>query len=450
MNRTEYVAALDIGTSKIVAMAARKNEKGILTILASEKEETENCIRRGYIYNADMTINKISRIIRRLNDQLRTRSLPLVEKIYVGIGGQSIHLEWYCIKKEIATRVDQELLDSIDGEMCQYEPEFAEILESLPPEFYVDGQLEKNPKGTIGSIIEARYPLIVNDLSLKKNLKSVLEEKINIAGFYVSPLATAEAVLTEENKKLGCALVEFGAGLTSLSIYRDGNLKYLVTIPLGASAITRDIASLNITEKEAEELKVKYGNATVQYGNDGKVTALEIAHREELKDFDYVIEARSDEIIANIKAQIEYSGYKSALKAGIIITGGGASLKDIATSIKQKISLPVSFAKNIWIDENNNEVTPPPEYATITGLLALGNVNCAKEVKPDKPIETTIFSNVPDTGKRDTPSGTNAPKIDEGAQKRGGSTDKKKKKGFIKWASESLFDLDNTNDNTEK
>ncbi|MDR2086159.1 MAG: cell division protein FtsA, partial [Dysgonamonadaceae bacterium] len=310
MKNKEYVAALDIGTSKIVAMAARKNENGSLTLLASEKEPSENCIRRGYIYNADMTVIKINRIIRKLNEQLKNRSLPPLERIYVGIGGQSIHTEWYSIKKAINEQVTQELLDEIEQEIAEYDPESTEIPEILSPEFYVDGELEENPKGTIGAVIEARYPLIVNNQSLKKRLISVLEHKISIIGFNIAPIATAEAVLTKANKESGCALVELGAGVTYLSIYKDDRLKHLVTIPLGASTITKDISSLGVSEKEAEELKIKYGSALIESDNDGKIAQRE--ELKELKDFGEAIEARSDEIIANINAQIENSGYKSA------------------------------------------------------------------------------------------------------------------------------------------
>ncbi|MDR2056971.1 MAG: cell division protein FtsA [Dysgonamonadaceae bacterium] len=434
MNRTEYVAALDIGTSKIVAAVARKNEKGILTILASEKEETENCIRRGYIYNADTTLNKISRIIRKLNDKLRNRSLPNIEQIYAGIGGQSIHIEWHCIKKEINTRVTRELLDTIDEEICRYAPELVEILEILPPEFYLDGQLENNPKGAAGSVIEARYPLITNDLFLRRNLKSLLEGKINIAGFHISPLATAEAVLTAEDKEAGCALIELGAGLTYLSIYKNSKLKHLFTIPLGASTITKDIGSLNISEKEAEELKIKYGSALIEYDNDGKITAREIAQREELKDFDNVVEARSDEIIANIKYQIEQSGYKSALGAGIIITGGGALLKNIQTSLKQKIGIRVSLAPNRCLDAADAETATQSGYATVTGLLLLSKANCAKETRQEKPTENDLFGDKENTG---NPPVKPAPEKEPHAQ--GNTGGKKKKKSFINWGS-SLFD----------
>jgi cell division protein FtsA len=444
MNRTEYVAALDIGTSKIVAMAARKDEKGILTILASEKEETENCIRRGYIYNADVTLTKISRIIKRLNDQLRSRSLQPVEKIYLGVGGQSIHIKWHCIEKEIKEKVDQELLNSIDAEICQYKVEDAEILEILFPEFYVDGQLENNPQGTIGNLIKARYPLMINDLFLKRKLISVLEGKISIAGFFISSLATAEAVLTKEDKELGCALVELGAGLTTLSIYKGGKLKYLVTIPLGASIITKDIGSLDIPEKEAEELKIKYGSAIIEYDDDGKITAMEIAQREELKDFDDIVEARSDEIVANIKAQIELSGYKSALGAGIIITGGGALLKNMATSIKKQTGIRVSIAQNIRVSENNKEVAAP-EYATVTGLLALGNANCAKEVK--EPVTPNLFGD-PNGNESGNPPNDIDVQEDRG-KKNDGKKKRKKKRNILNWATDTLFS-DNENENAKE
>jgi cell division protein FtsA len=386
MNQSEYVAALDIGTSKMVAIAARKDAKGDISILASEKEESENCIRRGCVHNGDKASEKASGLIRKLNDKLKARSCTSVEKIYIGIGGQSIHTEEYKIKKEIPDgEISPELLDSIDREINEYKPDFAEVLEILPPQFYLDEQPVSNPKGHTGAaFIEAHFLLIVGSPSLKRNLTSTLQNKmrlpnVGIAGFFISPLATAEAVLTDKNKESGCALVEFGAGVTYLSIYKGGRLKYLVTIPLGASVITKDITQLNISEKEAEELKIKYGKALIEYDNDGKVTAPEIARREELKLFDYVIEARTEEIIANLKNQIIQSGYESSLNAGIIMTGGGASLKSLAISLNKKTGIRVSAAKNQFVD-SATEIAGQPGYATIIGLLSLSKENCAKEV----------------------------------------------------------------------
>jgi cell division protein FtsA len=457
MNRTEYVAALDIGTSKIVAMAARKNENGTMSILASEKEDPENSIRRGYIYNADVASNKISRVTRKLSEQLKSRSHAPIDKIYVGIGGQSIHTVWHSITKEIKEeRVTRELLNEIDREICQYEIELVEILEILPPEFYLDGRLEDNPKGTSGAVIEARYPLIVNNRFLKRSLISALD-KINIAGFNIIPIATAEAVLTGENKEAGCVLVELGAGITYLSIYKGGRLKHLVTIPLGSSVITMDIANMNIPEKEAEELKIKYGNARIEYDSDGSmISTPEIAQREELKNFDRAIEARSIEIIANIKKQIEQSGYsKATLGAGIIITGGGASLRNIRESIEQETGIRVSIAKNRYLCETEAEIAAQPEYTTITGLLALSKVNCAKETAP-KPQKPDIFDNTPGDGSTGNPVDKNkesGKKTGKATKKEVKKEPKETKKNIVQWfidsASKTLFE-NNDNDNTEK
>jgi cell division protein FtsA len=380
----QYVAALDIGTSKIVAMVAGKDEKGNLSLLAQARESSDNCIRRGCIYHSGQVADKVSGLIRRLNEQLKSQLHQPVEKIYVGIGGRSIYTKEHIIRKEIKDgKISPELLDGIKKEIEEYTPDFEEVLEILPPEYYLEGKLVSKPAGFTGSdSIEARFLLVVNRQSLKKNLTAAIQSKlglgVSVAGYFISPLAAAEAVLTDKEKDLGCALVEVGAGLTYLSIYKGGKLRYLVTLPLGSSAITGDICSLNVPEKEAEELKIKYGSASITYGNDGKESAPEIASRTELKDFDFAVEARSDEIIANIKNQIEQSGYGSVLGSGIILTGGGVALKNFDISLKKKAELPVYKAKKERITFPEG-MPNPQEYATVSGLLTLGKADCAKK-----------------------------------------------------------------------
>ncbi|MDR1436584.1 MAG: cell division protein FtsA [Candidatus Symbiothrix sp.] len=403
----QYVAALDIGTSKMVAAVAGKDGTGNFLLLAQARESSDNSIRRGCIDNDDTVAGKVAALIQNLNRQLKNQACPPLEKIYVGIGGQSIHTREQIVKKEIKDgKISPELLSALRKEAEKDTPDTEEILEILPPDYYLDGQPVQEPEGYTGSEhIEARFLLVVNHRSLKKNLAAAIQARlkslgVSIAGFFVSPLAAAEAVLTGSEKNSGYALVELGAGLTYFSIYKGGRLKYLATIPLGAAAITKDICSLDLTEKEAEELKVKYGNALVTYGNDGAESAPEIAAREELKEFDFVVEARSNEIIANIKAQIDRQGWGTL--AGIVITGGGIGLKKFDTSLKQKTSLPVSSAKKSPVNFPGERLNPP-EYATITGLLVSGKENCAKKeeekppviVEPPQPPTTPIKPTTP-------------------------------------------------------
>jgi Actin-like ATPase involved in cell division len=358
MEQSVHIAALDLGTSQIKAMVARKTEDGMLSILASEQIDSENCIRRGYVFNMEETTNKVSQLIARLNKKLDSP----IEKIYVGVSGQSIHIEPHSITKEVPGGVvTQDLLDAITEEARDFELDSFETLDVVSPEYYLDGQLESNPKGATCSVIEARFNLIVGRSTLKGKLIPVIRKaKQEVAKFLISPLATAEAVLTEREKELGCALVEFGAGVTSVFVYKGGLLRYLVTIPLGGDVITKDIRSLDILKSEAEAAKRHFSETE---GND------------RIKE---AIEARRDEILKNVIRQIEESG--QSLSAGIIITGGGALLKELPEALREKSGKEVRLANaEKKIIRSAGDWGQNPENSCVIGLLSLGTEECLKE-----------------------------------------------------------------------
>jgi cell division protein FtsA len=366
MEQTKYIAALDLGTSKMLAMAAKKEGEGVLNVLGFEKIASGDNICRGSIHNIDGTADEVRPLVNRLSRHLN----PGIKKIYVGIGGQSLHTESYSVKKEINGIVTNETIDYLHNECKQYKPELVEILEIVSPEYYLDNVLTAHPKGVYCKEIEARFQLIIGRPSLKKRLKDIeAKAGIEIAGFFISPLATAEVALQNPDKELGCALVEFGAGVTYLSIYKDKLLRYLVTIPLGGNVITKDICALPVLEPQAEELKIKEGSALAEPGKDEKINE--------------IIEARATEIVMNIIEQIKQSGYEPALGAGIIITGGGALLKNLDRLMAQKTGKPVRLAS---VEDHTQ--------TCILGLLTLGKENCAKEIPkttPAPPIQPPLF-----------------------------------------------------------
>lgn len=380
---TEYIAALDLGTSKMLSIAARKDGEGVLSILGSEKEISGNCIRRGCIYHVGETALKISSLINRMDRKLDAN----IKKVYVGLGGQSLRTEYHTVKKEMnGSMVDDRTIDSLYNDCLSYMPNLAEILEIVSPEYYLDGRPEADPRSLSCQTIEAKFLLILGRPSLKICLGKSIEEKarIEIAGFFISPLATAEAVLTKREKKLGCALIEFGAGITYLSVYKNGSLKYLIAIPLGSNIITKDICDLGMSEEEAEILKIREGSALIE-SEKGE------------QQLNNVIEGRATEIVANVIEHIKLSGYESSLGEGIVITGGGSLLRNLDELIHLKTGKLVRIAcvnkslvhwTNSWSD-----LIDDPASACIFGLLSLGKENCAKivaKVNPE-PVRVDII-----------------------------------------------------------
>ncbi|MDR0505356.1 MAG: cell division protein FtsA [Dysgonamonadaceae bacterium] len=384
MNHTEYVAALDIGTSKIVAMAARKDAIGTLSILASEKIESEGCVLRGRIYNVDETREKIKVLMADLNNQLINKSEATVEKIYAGIGGQSLRTKLFTTGLSVNGLITRDLLCSL-RENC-FSQHDSELLDIGSVEYYVDGELRDRPLNTqCYHKLEGRFQLILGRPSLKASLQRSIEDKnqLKIAGFFISPLATANSVLTDKEKEQGCALVEFGAGITYLSVYKHKQLRYLTTIPLGGDVITDDICSLHVSKKEAENLKITYGNAMPDNESNTKIVVGQ--QTVDTQKLNTIIDARADEIIVNIVKQIELSGYVSDLTAGIVITGGASSLKNLRESLQVKSEKEVRLVavKRALINQAN-DIVLQPENASVIGLLSLGEENCAKKEEPKK------------------------------------------------------------------
>lgn len=393
MEINQYIAAIDLGTSKIVGIAGSKDKAGRLTVRAIEKEDSGGCIKRGGIQNVEEAASRIKKIISKLENRISEK----IEKIYVGIGGQSLHTVNHSVSKQLRedTQVTDELINSILSE-SQHFPVFnAEIVQTVPTEYLVDNRLETQPKGVFCSDISANLKLIVARPSLKKNLNRCLVErvKIPVAGYIVAPLATAAATLTENEKSLGCALLDFGAGTTTLSVYKDNFLRYIVTIPLGGRNITRDICTLNVLEPDAERLKTAYGYAVNTPEQDKNTQQINIegidASKIKYQSLSRVIEARIEEIIENVISQIEESGYAKQLSAGIIITGGGSQLKALPELIRQKTGMDVrrgSVPKEVSFS-NKEEAVFDPGYTEAIGLLLLGSENCVKEHAAEPKIE---------------------------------------------------------------
>lgn len=220
-------------------------------------------------------------------------------------------------------------------------------------------------------------------LRSKKNLERCFEQaKIEIADLLISPLVTADAVLTESERRSGCALIDFGADTSTISIYKNNILRFLTVLPLGGNSITHDLVSLQMEEEEAERLKIRYGNAFYEEeeGEEPATCQLEDGNRTiELGKLNNIIEARTEEIIANVWNQIQLSGYDDKLLAGLIITGGAANLKDLDEVLRKRSKIEkvrnARFVRNT-IHADEDVVKKDGTQNTLFGLLIAGNENC--------------------------------------------------------------------------
>lgn len=324
-----YIAALEIGSSKITGAVGYFTEDRTLKILALEQEQSRDYVRYGIIQNPEEVASRISRIIDRLNSNPAI-SPRKISGVYVGLSGRSMR----SISSDVNLTFPEEV--EITGEMLQRLREDAasielnsnqEILSIVPRSYHIDGLETTSPKGAMGKSISAVYDIIIGRIELKRNIIRSLSERvgIEIRGMMITQLAASEIVLSDEEKRLGCMLVDFGAESTAVSIYRKGALCYFATLPLGGRNITRDLTSLSILEEKAEEIKMRSGHAIApETPSTLNVSGIK------LSDVSNLVVARAEEIVANVIQQISYAGLKEKdLPGGIVCIGGAAHLNGI-------------------------------------------------------------------------------------------------------------------------
>lgn len=389
MVETGFIAAIDLGTFKIAAVVGRINENGVVSVLASHTVLSDNCIRRGLVYNIEETGAKVKRLINMLENTLNKK----IGCVYISVAGQSLHSETHREMKQLSSSgiVTENIIDQMRRDAEKYMPELSKKYAIADVEYFLDDQPEKNPVGVSCSRIDATYQMIVGRPNIVSNIEKSINGKagVDVAGYVAGPLASASIGLSDEEKELGCAFIDFGAGTTSLSIYKRGVLRKLVVIPFGGRHITKDICALNFVESEAEQLKIKFGKVGGRY-DDRFLEGAKQTHVD-MKELNKVIEMRLDEIVINLKEQIMQSGYDGQLGAGVIITGGASQLKGMNDYLTDKLQMPVKFASAKKIVINNvPELANNPAYTQLLGLLMFGEVDCEKiEVEEEIDLQHT-------------------------------------------------------------
>lgn len=394
MEQSGFIVGIDFGTSKIVGLLGRKNEQGVISILASESIPSDGCIKNGVVYNIDETSGKIKKLI----NLLENKSGKKIGKVYVSIAGRSLraieHTQTKALPEESA--VTFLMLDQMEQQARSNKPDFFTNYSVVAPEVFLDGNYEEDPIDKVASLLEGRYRLIVGRPNIKNNLVKCITDKnqIEIAGFIVGPVAASAIVLDEEDKNAGCAFVDFGAGTTTVSIYKGGLLRYMTVIPFGGRSITRDIQDLGFVDSAAESYKIRYGRV----GKDKSRTATNVSSDIDLKELNKVIQLRVEEIVLNVINQIRESGYADELDAGIIIIGGASQLKGLPEYLEEKSKLPVKqgVVKRLYI----NNAADLLQNATMTqalGLLLFASENCEKKepVRVERVVERPSVSTRP-------------------------------------------------------
>lgn len=394
MTKTNFIAAIELSSSHISGIAGQKNSDGSLQVLAYTSEDASPFVQKGVVYNIDKAAHAIENVKRKLEEQLQTN----ISKMYVGIGGLSLRT----VKNAVNTVMEEtgiitvKLVDRLCNENRMQPLEDMCVLDVAPQEYKVDGNMYANPVGVVGRNITGQYLNIIARNSLKNNLEMSLKQaKISMADFIVAPVAQAKAVLTENELRSGCALVDIGADTTTVQVYKNNMLRYLCVLPLGGSNITRDITMLNIDEDAAEQLKLLYGDALYEEeeGNETPATcSLEDERTIKLEVLNDIVGARMEEIVANACNQIQMSGYDGKLWGGIVLTGGGSNLRNTEAAFRKRSNVDkVRTARFVLcnVEGCGDMLKRDACQNTLLGLLLAGKENCAK-VKVE---ETDLFGN---------------------------------------------------------
>lgn len=393
MATTDFIAAIELSSSKISGIAGKKNSDGSIQVLAYAREDASSFIHKGVIYNIDKTAQALTTIINKLESQLNNS----IAKVYVGIGGQSLRTVKNAVSRTLEEEgiISQELIDAICDENLEVPLAEMTVLDVAPQEYKIDNNLQVDPVGVAGKHITGQFLNIVARASLKKNLEHSFEQaKVEIADLLIAPVALADVVLTESEMRSGCALVDFGADTTTVLVYKNNILRYLSVLPLGGNNITHDIASLQMEEEDAEKLKLQYGNALYEeLEDDAEVPAvctLEDGRTIELAKLNNIIEARTEELLANVWNQLQLSGYEDKLFSGVIFTGGGANLRNIEDAFRKLSKVEkIKSAKFVHntVHGYSDVLKKDGRQNTLLGLLAAGNDNCClQEVTKPKPV----------------------------------------------------------------
>ncbi|MCR4583345.1 MAG: cell division protein FtsA [Prevotella sp.] len=377
----EFIVAIELGSSKMTGIAGQKNLDGSINVLALVKEESSSFIRKGYVYNIDKTAQCLTSIIRKLETQLKTE----ITKVYVGVGGQSIRSVRNVVAKDLPaeTRITQDMVIELMDANRSMKYTDQEILDAAVQEYKVDAQYQLDPVGIQATRLEGNFLNILERKAFYRNLNKCFEVAgIQVAEMYLAPLALADAVLTEAERRSGCALVDIGADTTTVSVYSKNILRHLAVIPLGSANITKDIATLQMEESDAEKMKLKYGSAFTdnnEIDNNLKYS-IDSERQVESRKFIEIVEGRLEEIVENVWYQIP-SDYYDKLLGGIILTGGGSNMRDIEKAFNNhthvekiriaKFVIPTITSTNEDIKSKNGMMN------TVLGLLAKGDINCA-------------------------------------------------------------------------
>ncbi|WP_018076810.1 cell division protein FtsA [Thiobacillus denitrificans] len=370
------VVGLDIGTSKIVCIVAEINDEGMLEIIGMGTHPSRG-LRRGVVVNIEATVNAIQRAL----EEAELMADCKIREVYTGIAGSHIKSfnshGMFAIKDKEISQMDVDRV--VETARAVNIPTDQQILHTIPQEFIVDGQEDvRDPLGMSAVRLEVKVHIVTGAVSAAQNIiKCVRRCGLEVGDLVLQPLASAMAVLTEDEKELGVCLVDIGGGTTDIAVFTNGAIRHTAVIPVAGDQVNNDIAvALRTPPKEAEDIKIQYGCALRQLADARDMIEVpgigdrppRTLSRQTLAEF---IEPRMEELYSLVQAELRRSGFEELLSSGIVITGGSAGMQGMVELGEEVFHMPVRMG---WprYEGGLADVMHNPRFATCTGLLMAG------------------------------------------------------------------------------
>ena len=383
MNQEQpIIVGLDIGTTKIAAIAGRKNEFGKLEILGFGRANS-NGVQHGMVLNIDQTIKAIQQALE--NCYASNPNLTISE-VYVGIAGhhiKSLQTRGDIVRQNLEEEIKQDEIDRLVADQYRtYIPAGDQIIDVIPQEFTVDNfQNIPNPIGYSGVKVGANFHIITGDKNAIRNInRSVEKAGLQTRDLVLQPLASAAAVMCDQDLEAGVAIVDIGGGTTDLAVFYEGILKHTAVIPFGGENITNDIKTgLGVLKTQAEQMKIQFGSALSDEAKSNAFITIPglrgMAPKEiSVKNLANIIQARMSEIMDFVSYHLKQVGLDNRmLNGGVILTGGGSQLKHLiqlteyVTGLNARIGFPNEYLSGGHIEELSK-----PMYSTCIGLILKG------------------------------------------------------------------------------
>jgi len=390
----DIIVAVELGSTAIRGIAGKREPDGTMRILAIAQEETNDSIRKGLVDNIDKTTQAISHVVKKIDNELNIST----KRIFVGLSGQSLRTLENKVPYQLAekTLIDNKLIDQLKEINNSVVYPQVKIHDVIPQEYKIGNRYVQDPVGMQCEQIEARFINVVAHNGMSENIERCVKNAgLELADLFISPICLADCLLSANEKRSGCALVDIGADTTTISVYYSNILRHLVVIPLGGSNVTIDISTKSIETGEAEQLKLKYGTAWHESEEEPNKNPIQISFDRTITEGELsnITEARYEEIIANIWAHIKQ--YNDKLLSGMLLTGGASKAKNLVKAITEYTQtdkqirltkgLPpnINLAYNVHIPEESN-------LYTLMALLLKGDQNCVCETEETATVPPVV------------------------------------------------------------